>query len=69
MEKFVGVVELVDVRRYMVCMLYVMYVSVENFQESVVPWELSMRKLVSVVKHVDVREFVVRTLCVMYVSV
>ena len=36
MGKFVSVVKLVDVRGYMVCMLYVMYVGVRNSQENAV---------------------------------
>ena len=42
MEKLVGVVKRVDVRGCIVCTLYVMYVSVSNSQESVIPYELPM---------------------------
>ena len=38
--------------------MYVMYVSVDNSQESVLQEELLMRKLVGAVKRVDVRECV-----------
>ena len=54
MAKLISVVKHVDVRGYIVCKMYVMYVSVRNLQKSVVPFKLSMGRLVSVVKHIYV---------------
>ena len=56
MGKLAGVVKHVDVRECIVCTMYVVYVSMGNFKESVVIYRLPMGKFVGVVKHVDVRE-------------
>ena len=69
MGKLVGVVKHVDVRGCIVCTMYVVYVSVGNFKQTVVLYKLPMGKLVGVVKHVDVRGCIVCTMYVMYVSV
>ena len=53
-EKLVDLVKHVDVRRCIVCTLYIMYVSVGNSQKSMIPYKLPVVKLVGVVKHVDV---------------
>ena len=56
MGKFVSVLKRVDVRGCMLCTLYVMYVGVDNMQNSVIPYELPMGKLADVVKCVGSRE-------------
>ena len=47
MGKLVGVVKHVDVRGCIVCTMYVVYVSVGNCKQSVVPCKLFMGKLVA----------------------
>ena len=49
--------------------MYVVYVSVGNFKQSVVTCKLPVEKLVGGVKHVDVHRFIVCTMYVMYMSV
>ena len=56
----------VDVRGCIIFTLYVMYGSVGNSQESVIPYKFPMGKLVGMAKHVDVRRYI---LCACYVNV